>query len=272
MDLIAPLVKTGLISSQANLILAIPIGFIFGFGLFHAGFTDSRKVARAFYLRDVAVPVAIFSAIVTGMLGLWGLSLLGVLDTSKMYYLPTYLKPMMIGGLIFGVGMAIGGFCPGTAAASMVTGKVDAMVFIVGFFIGSLVFGDLFPVWGEFYRSDYRGVYRLDELFDIGLGLSIFLVVVVAIVLAFAMRWIQRRVWGLGPGDTEGTEQVLGTEKVLVGLAAMLGFAMVFFAPGDFLASERAPGYYIVPKHHSAIPAGTPAASPAAPQTGADPE
>jgi hypothetical protein len=80
MDMIAPLAKTGVISPELNLWLAVPIGFVFGFALFHAGFTDGRRIAWAFYFKDVGVPVVMFSAIVTGMLGLWGLSLVGFLD------------------------------------------------------------------------------------------------------------------------------------------------------------------------------------------------
>ena len=44
--MIAPLAKTGVISPELNLWLAVPIGFVFGFALFHAGFTDGRRIAR----------------------------------------------------------------------------------------------------------------------------------------------------------------------------------------------------------------------------------
>ena len=88
MDMIAPLAKTGVISAATNLWLAIPIGFVFGFALFHSGFTDGRRIAWAFYFKDVGVPLVMFSAIVTGMLGLWGLSLVGFLDISQVYMLP----------------------------------------------------------------------------------------------------------------------------------------------------------------------------------------
>ena len=124
------------------------IGFVFGFALFHAGFTDSRRIAWAFYFKDVGVPVVMFSAIVTGMLGLWGLSLIGVVDISKIYMLPTFLLPMAVGGLIFGVGMVIGGYCPGTAAAAIATGKLDGIVFIVGFLIGFRFHAGLLPALG----------------------------------------------------------------------------------------------------------------------------
>ena len=196
MDLAIPLAKTGVISAAVNLWLAIPIGFVFGFALFHAGFTDSRRIAWAFYFKDVGVPVVMFSAIVTGMIGLWGLSLIGVLDISLVYMLPTYLVPMAVGGVLFGVGMVIGGYCPGTAIAAVATGKIDGMVFIGGFLIGSLVFGDFFPVWGDFYNSDYQGAFRLDQWLGIGLGPMVLVIVIVAVAGTGGMMFVQDCLWG----------------------------------------------------------------------------
>ncbi|HHH43394.1 MAG TPA: hypothetical protein ENK49_04580, partial [Gammaproteobacteria bacterium] len=234
--------------------LAVPIGFIFGFGLYHAGFTDSRKIAQAFYLKDVGVPVVMFSAIVTGMLGLWILSLAGFIDTSKMYYLPTYLTPMAIGGVLFGIGMAIGGFCPGTAAASIATGRIDALVFVVGFLGGSILFGDLFPVWGDFYKSDYHGVYRLDELFGVNLGLVIFLIVIAAVGGSLLMRWGQHLFWSTPPDQTMQPEQVLKYEAPLVGAALLIGFGLAFVPTAYFFGGPGEAEYYIVPKQQGPGP------------------
>ena len=245
MDIVAPLVKTGVISEAANLWLAVPIGFVFGFGLYHAGFTDSRKIARAFYLKDVGVPVVMFSAIVTGMLGLWLLSLIGFIDTSKMYYLPTFLTPMAIGGVLFGIGMAIGGFCPGTAAASIATGRVDAMVFVIGFLGGSILFGDLFPVWGDFYNSDYRGVFRLDELFGMNLGSVVLILAVAAVVGSLLMRLGQHLFWSTPKDQSMEPEQVLKYEAPLVVLALVIGGVLAFFPTGSFFKQDNASTYYI---------------------------
>jgi hypothetical protein len=192
----APLVSQGVISSGLDMGAAVLIGIVFGFGLQRAGFTDGRKIAAVFYLKDVDVVIVMFSAMVTGMLGLWGLSLVGLLDTSLTYFLPTYLAPMAVGGLIFGVGMVVGGYCPGTSVASVVTGKIDAAVFLVGFFVGSLLFGDLFPVWGDFYQSDFRGVFRIDQWLDINLGSAVLLVVLIAIGGGVGLRRLQWRIWG----------------------------------------------------------------------------
>jgi uncharacterized membrane protein YedE/YeeE len=247
MDMIAPLAKTGVISSSLNLWLALPIGFVFGFALFHAGFTDSRRIAWAFYFKDVGVPVVMFSAIATGMLGLWGLSLIGFLDISKVYMLPTFLLPMAVGGLIFGLGMVIGGYCPGTAAASIATGKIDALVFIVGFLIGSLVFGDFFPVWGDFYNSDYLGVYRLDQWLGIGLGPTVLIIVLIAVGGTIFMRFVQNKVWPLTEIDPQ-EKYVVRLHGALIAVAVVIGFTFAFFPSESFIDDSVETPYYIIPK------------------------
>lgn len=248
MDLVAPLAKTGVISQAANLWLAIPIGFIFGFALYHTGFTDSRKVARVFYLKDVDVLVVMFSAIVTGMLGLWLLNLVGFIDVSKMYYLPTYLTPMAVGGLLFGIGMVIGGFCPGTAAASIATGRVDAMVFVLGYFGGSILFGDLFPVWGDFYNSDYRGVYRLDELFGMNLGPVILILVIAAVAGSLLMRLGQHVFWPGTRDESRAPEQARKYQAPLVVLALVIAGVMAYFPTDRYLQQLEASSWFIIQK------------------------
>lgn len=247
MDLIAPLAKTGVISDATNLWLAVPIGFVFGFALFHAGFTDSRRIAWAFYFKDVGVPVVMFSAIATGMLGLWGLSLAGWLDISEVYLLPTFLVPMAVGGLIFGVGMAIGGYCPGTAAASVATGKIDAMVFVVGFLLGSLVFGDFYPVWGDFYNSDYQGVFRLDQWLGIGLGPTVLMIVLIAVAGTLMMRYVQHRVWPTTEVDPQKRE-VLRLQGALIGAAVLIGLVLALFPTESFIDDHVETPYYLVPR------------------------
>ena len=247
MDMIAPFAKTGFISEALNLWLAIPIGFVFGFALFHAGFTDSRRIAWAFYFKDVGVPIVMFSAITTGMLGLWGLSLAGLIDISLVYMLPTYLIPMAVGGLLFGVGMVIGGFCPGTAIASIATGKIDAMVFVVGFLIGSLVFGDFFPVWGDFYNSDYMGAFRLDQLLGIGLGPMVLLMVVIAVVGTIGMIFVQDYFWG----DNDTIAKHRPFKKLqggLIAVALVIGLIFAFFPSESFIDDTIEQPFYIVPK------------------------
>ncbi len=247
MDMIAPLAKTGIITEVQNLWLAIPMGLLFGAALQMAGFTDGRKIGRAFYFKDTDVPTVMFTAIITGMLGLWGLSLIGYLDISKIYFIPTYLVPVMVGGFLFGIGMVVGGYCPGTALASSVTGKLDAMVFLIGFFLGSLVFGDLYEFWVEFYKSDYRGVLRMDQLFGTSVGRTILIMVLFAIVVSVGMRLVQHLVWH----NVQPISSLVlrSTQYILVGLALVVSVGMAFFPNDAFLPSEAArEHYYMVPR------------------------
>ena len=247
MDIALPLAKTGVITAATNLWLAIPIGFIFGYALFHAGFTDSRRIAWAFYFKDVGVPIVMFSAIVTGMVGLWGLSLAGLIDISLVYMLPTYLVPMAVGGILFGVGMVIGGYCPGTAIAAVATGKIDGMVFIGGFLIGSLMFGDFFPVWGDFYNSDYMGAFRLDQLMGIGLGPMVLIMVIVAALGTIGMIFVQDLVWGQKDTLTK-SRPFMKLQGALVATALVIGIIFAFFPTESFIDDTVETPFYIVPR------------------------
>jgi hypothetical protein len=184
----------------------------------------------------VDVPVVMFTAIVVAALGLWGLSLLGVLDIGNVYFVPTYLAPMAVGGLIFGVGMVMGGYCPGTSFAALVTGKLDALVFALGFLAGTLVFGDLFPIWKGFYESESFGVLRLDQVLGIGLGPTLLLVVLVAVGGSVGLRWLQRYFWhnvgGTVPWGIRG----------LVGLAILTAAVMALFPNRSFFAITETAG------------------------------
>jgi uncharacterized membrane protein YedE/YeeE len=246
MDMTFPLAKTGAISAATNLWLAIPIGIVFGYALFHAGFTDSRRIAWAFYFKDVGVPVVMFSAIVTGMLGLWGLSLFGVIDISLVYMLPTFLLPMAVGGFLFGIGMVLGGYCPGTAAAAVATGKIDGIVFIVGFLIGSLIFGDFFPVWGDFYNSNYMGAYRLDQWLGIGFGTTVLAIVVIAVAGTIGMRYVQHRFWGDEENPQRG--QIIKLQGGLITVAVLIALVFAFFPSNSFIDDSVETPWYIIPR------------------------
>jgi hypothetical protein len=56
-----------------------------------------------------------------------------------------YLLGIVIAGVIFGVGFALTGYCPGTALAACAEGKPDAWVTVTGGLCGALVFAFLFP-------------------------------------------------------------------------------------------------------------------------------
>lgn len=180
----APLYMYGHIGPELYMITAIILGFCFGFVLERAGFGDARNLVNIFYFRDMRVLRVMFSAIVTAMVGLVVLSWLGLFDYQMLLQytlLKTYLWPQLVGGLLFGVGFVMGGYCPGTAAVAIVSGKLDAIVFFVGLVIGIWVFAAGMPLWGEFYKSADFGRITLWQVFGIPMG------VMAALILAMAL-------------------------------------------------------------------------------------
>jgi hypothetical protein len=177
----APFFKYGMFGDETSLVIAFVIGIGFGFFLERAGFGSARKLVSQFYLNDLAVFKVMFTAIVTAMLGVTYLGWMGVLDISLVYLTPTYLWPQIAGGLILGFGFVIGGYCPGTSVASMATGRIDGLAFVLGLPFGTLVFAEVFP-WlkGFFYTGDF-GQRTLPGVLGLSHGLVVFAVVLMAL-------------------------------------------------------------------------------------------
>ena len=127
------------------------IGILFGFFLEQAGFGSSRKLTAIFYLRDMAVLKVMFTAVVVALLGYRYLVATGWLMPGQVHVLDTYWGAQMLGGLLFGVGFVVGGWCPGTAFVGLASAKVDALVFLVGAVLGSVFFNELFNFYTHFH-------------------------------------------------------------------------------------------------------------------------
>jgi len=91
-----------------NYIIAIVLGLAFGFLLNKAGLTRYQKIVNVFRLTDLAVLKFMMSALVVAMIGLYGFKALGLIAFPTVP--ATYVAGNLVGGLIFGVGMAATGF------------------------------------------------------------------------------------------------------------------------------------------------------------------
>ncbi|MEJ2024706.1 MAG: YeeE/YedE thiosulfate transporter family protein [Deltaproteobacteria bacterium] len=176
-----PLYKFGWFDFAYSLQMAGLIGFLFGFVLERAGFGNARKLTAIFYLRDFAVLKVMFTAIVVCMLGLFFFSVFGWIDLSKVYLLPTFIWPQIVGGFVLGMGFVVGGYCPTTSVVATVSGKLDALIFLVGMVLGSIVFAELFPVLKPFYVSGSMGAVRLSDVLKLNAGVVALLVSLMAV-------------------------------------------------------------------------------------------
>ena len=102
-----------------GLLAALLLGVCFGFLLERGGLGNPHKLTGIFYLRDFAVPRVMFTAIVVASVGLYLLSDLELLDIGQVSIVPTFFWPQIVGGLIFGAGFVVSGYCPGTALAGL---------------------------------------------------------------------------------------------------------------------------------------------------------
>ena len=182
----APLISYEIISQNTNLFLAFIIGIGFGWVLESSGFSSSRKLAGVFYGYDTVVLKVFFTAAITAMIGLMFFSLFGWIDMSVVYINPTFLPSAILGGVIMGLGFIMGGFCPGTSFCAASIGKLDAMVFMIGLFIGILIFAEGYPLWEGLYKAQFMGAPKISQ----SLGLSDGLLGLLVILAAIVMFWI----------------------------------------------------------------------------------
>jgi len=197
----APFFKFGFFGEDVSLIYAFLIGIGFGFFLERAGFGSGRKLAAQFYFYDMSVLKVMFSAIVTAMLGIFYLSWIGFMDLNLVFITPTFLAPQIVGGLLLGIGFVIGGYCPGTSVAACSTGRIDAMVYVGGIFLGVFSFGFVFPWVRDFYYSTPMGAITLPQIADLPYGFFVFAVVVMAIGAFAAAEWGEKKMAHKKPGD-----------------------------------------------------------------------
>ncbi|RCK77543.1 MAG: Rhodanese domain protein [Ignavibacteriae bacterium] len=189
----APFFKYGLFGDDFSLVVAFLIGIGFGFFLERAGFGSAKKLTAQFYFIDMSVFKVMFTAIVTAMLGLYYLGVLGLINLSLVYLTPTYLIPQILGGLILGIGFVIGGYCPGTSCVAVSTGKIDALVFLIGVVAGIFAFGEVFPLIKNFYYSSDMGQLTLPQLLNIPYGLIVFLVVLMAVGGFIGAEFVEKK-------------------------------------------------------------------------------
>lgn len=190
-----PLVPIGAIGAEWDFVIAFLIGGLFGFALEQAGFSSSRKLVGVFYGYDFVVLKVFFTAALTGATGLFFMSFFGWIDLSQIYLNTLFLYPTLVGGAFIGLGFIMGGFCPGTAFTGLAIGKIDAMVFIGGIFLGIFIFGETYELlWQKLHLSSKMGPILIHEALGLSRGLFMALLMLVALLVFWFTQRIQDKV------------------------------------------------------------------------------
>lgn len=166
------------------LIYGLVTGIFFGFFLQKGRVLRYDKQLGALRLMDMTIVKFMLSTVLVAMVGVYLLKDLGLI---KLSVKPTNLGANIIGGLLFGAGWGLLGYCPGTSAGALGEGRWDALWGILGMLVGAAVFAEVYPAlkttvltWGNL------GKITLPQI----LGVSHWVIVPVFIVGALALFWL----------------------------------------------------------------------------------
>ncbi|MEE4203092.1 MAG: DUF6691 family protein [Halieaceae bacterium] len=127
---------------MSTLVIGFLIGCAFGAILFMGGATSYRRIMGTLLLKDMWIIKLMCTAIGVGTLGIYLLDMNGLANMSVK---PAYIGGVAVGGLIFGIGWAVAGYCPGTCVVGAAEGKLDAVFTVLGGLAGALLFSLAFP-------------------------------------------------------------------------------------------------------------------------------
>ena len=170
------------------LIWGLVFGILFGFLLQKGGATKYDVIIGQLLLTDFTVVKIMLSAVLTGMIGIFLMKTWGWVELNPK---SGSMGSNIIGGLIFGVGFAVLGYCPGTIAGAIGNGYLDALAGgLAGILIGSGIFAALYPRLksGILKKGDF-GNLTLPRLFKVN---DWVVVVPVAVLIFLLLIWLER--------------------------------------------------------------------------------
>ena len=119
--------------------LSILIGVAMGFFIQRVRASSPGMIAKNLRLENISVIKFMALTMAVGMVVVYGLSLV-IPQLLHFDVKPAYVVGVLLGGLVFGVGFALSGYCPGTCVVGIGEGRKDAIVAILGGVVGALAF------------------------------------------------------------------------------------------------------------------------------------
>ncbi len=170
------------VNKRAQLAIGLVVGILFGFLLQKSGVTVYDVILNQLLLTDFTVVKVMLSAVIVGMLGVHLLRSLGMV---RLHPKPGSVGKTVVGGLLFGVGFAVLGYCPGTISGAIGQGSLDALIGgTVGVVLGSWLFAISYPKLQKpvLSRDDF-GELTLPEMFRV----NAWVVVIPVVILLTAL-------------------------------------------------------------------------------------
>lgn len=174
------------VTGTALLALAVVFGAAFGFLLHRGRVSDYNTIVRQFLFRDFTVIKIMMTAIVVGGIGVFALVQLGY---AQFHIKPADLLAISLGSALFGVGMVLYGYCPGTALAAIGAGSVHALIGAGGMLLGGVLYALSFDwVKANILPVGAMGKVQLPQLLGVNAPVMLAGLAVVAIVMFVAIE------------------------------------------------------------------------------------
>lgn len=176
-----------------NLVYGLLTGLVFGFLLQRATVTRFRTIVGQLLWVDHTVLRTMFTAVVVGAVGVYAMV--------QLWDVPMHIKPATLlanaaGGIIFGAGMAILGYCPGTALGAVGEGSRHAIFGILGMITGAAIFAEVYP-WVHAHIDPVADLGKATFATQTGLSPWVFIIPLIGIALI---------VFAILPGRRDGSD------------------------------------------------------------------
>lgn len=163
-------------------------GILFGFVMQKAQVIRYDRQLAALRLQDMTIVKFMLSTILVAMVGIYLLYDLGLI---KLSIKPLILGGNVLGGLIFGIGWGIVGYCPATAMGALGEGRYDSAFGLLGMILGAGLYAEAYPLmkatvltWGDFGKITLPAA----------LGINHWIVIVILVALFIGLfRWFEKK-------------------------------------------------------------------------------
>lgn len=170
------------------IIIGLTTGIFFGFLLQKARVIRYDKQLGALRLMDMTILKFMLSAVMVSMVGVYLLHDLGQVTLSIK---TTIIGANVIGGILFGIGWSMLGYCPGTSLGAIGEGRFDALSGIVGMIVGAGIFAEFYPFLNRtVYTWGNLGKITLPEI----LGINHWVVIIIFVPAGLMLfRWFEKK-------------------------------------------------------------------------------
>ncbi len=174
--------------NKSPLAWGLAFGIVFGFLLQKGGATKYDIIIGQLLLTDFTVLKIMLSAVLTGMIGIYLMKTMGWVE---LHPKSGSAGKNILGGLIFGIGFALLGYCPGTIAGAIGNGYLDAIVGgLTGILIGAGLFAAFYPRLSKsILNKGDIGNLTLPQLFKVN---DWVVIIPVAVLIVFSLYLLER--------------------------------------------------------------------------------